>query len=230
MIKKILKKFYLRFIAFRKRNKSKFKNLNEIETFEKIYKENLWESNESISGFGSELKQTEKIIKELNTLILNYKIKNILDLPCGDFNWMQKVNLEKVNYIGGDIVENLIEINNKKFSTSKNINFKKINLIKDKIDNFDLIINRDCLVHLSNKDILLSLENIKKSNSKYLLTTNFFDVEENLDIITGDWRKINLLKKPFNLKNPILIINENSVESDGKYKDKSLLLFEIKNI
>ena len=39
----------------------------------------------SFSGTGSNLDQTKEIIKKLPILIKNYKIKSILDIPCGDF-------------------------------------------------------------------------------------------------------------------------------------------------
>ena len=43
------------------------------------------------------------------------KIRSILDLACGDFNWMSQVlkNVD-VDYIGSDIVEDLIISNRKK--------------------------------------------------------------------------------------------------------------------
>jgi hypothetical protein len=29
--------------------------------------------------------------------------------PCGDFNWMQLVNLEGIEYVGADVVPDLME-------------------------------------------------------------------------------------------------------------------------
>jgi len=28
------------------------------------------------------------------------EISSILDIPCGDFNWMKEINLDKYKYIG----------------------------------------------------------------------------------------------------------------------------------
>lgn len=209
---------------------SKYYNWNTKKTFTEIYKGNHWESSESISGSGSEIIQTKSLIKDLDKLIADMNFSSILDLPCGDFNWMQKVNLSKIDYIGADIVNELVMNNNRLFKEKDNIQFKTINLITDPLPKSDLIIVRDCLVHLSFKDIIKVIKNIKSSRCKYLLSTTFTNHEHNFDITTGDWRPLNLEKKPFNFSCPIVIINENCTEQNGKYKDKSLALWDITKI
>ena len=83
---------------------------------------------------------------------------------------MKEINFDKVNYIGGDIVPQLIKRNNELFS--KKYSFKIIDLTIDNLPKSDVIFCRDCLVHLSFKDIFKALNNIKRSNSKYLITTS----------------------------------------------------------
>ena len=183
------------------------------DIFTEIYKMNYWKGDQSISGTGSDISQVQEIIKQLNPLINKFNIKTVLDLPCGDFNWMKYVNLNDVNYLGIDIVEELIT-NNINMYSKKNIHFKTKNLIIDSIPKCDLIINRDCLVHFSFIDIYKSLQNIKQSQSKFLLTTTF----PNLDII------------PFNFPEPKLVINENCTEENYAYEDKSLALYLIDEI
>jgi hypothetical protein len=109
--------------------------------------------------------------------------------------------------------------------------FKTLNLTSDALPECDVILVRDCLVHLSYKDIYAALKNIKSSNCKYLLTTTFTDTKRtNYDILTGDWRPINLTKKPFNFSEPVLVINEDCTENKNSYKDKSLALWGIKDL
>ena len=62
---------------------------------------------------------------------------------------LKKVNVE---YLGSDIVEEIINLNIQKYKSDK-INFKKINIINDKLPNADLMICRDCLFHFSYDDI-----------------------------------------------------------------------------
>lgn len=214
---------------YRNQKNIKFKNMSANEVFTEIYKNNHWKSTESVSGEGSEIKQTKNLIKELNNLFAEKNIKSVLDLPCGDFNWMQKVDLSKINYIGGDIVKELIEENIVKYK-EENIDFKVLNLINDTLPNCDIINVRDCLVHLSYNDIYKALKNIKSSGCKYILTTSYVNHHMNYDIITGDWRPLNLQDKPFNFPAPLKIIIENSTEGNGQFKDKSMALWELEKL
>jgi hypothetical protein len=207
-----------------KKLKEKGTGFTPQETFTYIYKSNHWSGNKSISGEGSDEIQTKEIKRQLVKVISDYKIKSFLDLPCGDHNWMNTIDLNAVKYIGGDIVKDLI-IDNKNKYERVNKKFFVMDIINDVLPEADLLFCRDCLVHLSNKDILKTFNNIKRSNIKYILTTTFPECETNEDIITGDWRILNLEKHPFNLPEPILLINENCTEGEGTYSDKSLGLW-----
>ncbi|HEY5368240.1 MAG TPA: class I SAM-dependent methyltransferase [Hanamia sp.] len=225
----ILIDLYLKYIYSKKRKRNRnFDNSPDVK-FKEIYKTNYWNSNESASGTGSDLEQTKTIIKEIEKLIDKLGIETILDIPCGDFNWMQKVNLTNVKYVGADIVNELIINNINKYEAKNNIEFIQKNLINDPLPQSDIIINRDCLVHLSFEDIFKCIRNIKSSGCKYLLTSTFPKHKLNYDIKTGDWRPINLEKSPFNLSKPLLIIDENYVGTND-LKDKALGLWLIEDI
>lgn len=199
------------------------------EIFTQYFKNNTWRGKESVSGPGSDYEQTKYLIPEISLLIKNLKIKTILDVPCGDFNWMKRVDLSDVDYTGGDIVEDLININSKKYGSS-NKKFKLIDVVNDPLDTVDLIIVRDCFVHLPEKDVLKSINNIKKSKSKYLLTTNFLweSTNNNKDIELGQWRRLNLFQPPYNFKFPEKIIIEGNRQSYDY--DKTMSLWKIKDL
>lgn len=212
------------------KRKSKTRKSQPIKDIFTEYKENkFWNSKESVSGDGSELAVTTALREGLEALIKKFEISTLLDVPCGDFNWMQAVNLENVEYTGGDIVTSLILDNKMKF-TSEFISFTELDLTSDSLPKVDLIFCRDCLVHLSYKQIYHALKNIKRSKSKYLLTTSFVNAKKNKDILTGEWRKLNLEISPFNLGNPIAIIDEKYTEKGSKYADKSMCLWRIADI
>ena len=80
------------------------------------------------------------------------------------------------------------------------------------------------------EDALAALKNIKRSGSRYLLTTTFTERDSNMDIQTGQWRPLNMLKPPFSFPSPIMIINEKCTEGDGSWGDKSLGLWKISDI
>lgn len=228
IIKKLLPHWLL--LEYRNRKVARTRKLQQLEAgkvFTEIYQTNHWKSTESISGAGSEIKQTEVLIKELSLHLKELNIQSVLDIPCGDFNWMKHVDLEEIDYIGADIVEALINSNKEKYKERENLNFRILDLINDPLPKCDMIIVRDCLVHLSYEEISRAIRNIKSSGSKYLLTTTFPEHHRNKDIVTGKWRPLNMQDKPFSYPAPILVINENCTEDGGKYSDKSMALWNI---
>lgn len=185
---------------------------------------------DSASGTGSDLIQTKVIRDLIPRIIEEFNIRTLIDAPCGDFFWMKTVNLAFLDrYLGLDIVTNLIEKNKLNYSSDK-INFVSLDLTNSSLPYGDLILCRDCLVHLSFENIFLILKNFKKSNSRYLLTTTFTNRTSNSDIADGGWRPLNLEKPPFNFPKPILLINENCSEGGREYSDKSLGLWSFENI
>jgi hypothetical protein len=142
---------------------------------------------------------TESIRTQLPSLIREFGVDSILDVPCGDFSWMSQVDLQGITYIGVDIVRPLIEELKIRHS-SKNFSFLCLDATKDMLPNQDLILTRDLLFHLSYKDILHFLQNILKTDFKYFLSTSYENEHEfrNSDIFSGGFRLIDLFSRPFN--------------------------------
>src|SRR5439155_1645639 len=138
---------------------------------------------------------------------------------CGDFNWMQHLNLGPVDYIGADIVAALIEENRRMFGSERR-KFLVANVIKDTLPAVDLILCRDCLMHLSNEDVVKAIRNLKRSGAMYLLTTTYTARGENAAILTGQWRAVNLELPPFGFPAPLRLINEHCREDGGRWTDK----------
>lgn len=197
--------------------------------FARIYRNKLFGGNESISGPGSNLEQTQTIRELLPGIIETYTVRSMVDAPCGDFYWMSRVALNIDKYIGIDIVPELIKVNRQKYEIPGRT-FMALDIVSDALPSADLIMCRDCFIHLSNRDIGKALNNFKSAAFKYLLTTTFPNTTENADIATGRVRLINLQLPPFNFPAPIAIINENCTEGDGRYADKSLALWKLSDI
>ena len=215
-----------------KKSKKKLKNLekygmNEKIVFTRIYKNNEWNSEESSSGTGSTLKETEKIREKIPPLIESLKIERFLDAPCGDFNWMKFVNLPVKKYIGLEIVEEIAEKNKERYS-NKQREFLNLNILKDILPESDIIMCRDCLVHFPFEEIFTTIKNFKKTGAKYLLTTTFPKLSHNLDLSKiGDWRALNLEIEPFNFPKPLTLILEELDIEDEVFKSKSLGLWKL---
>ena len=207
----------------------KFEGKSANEIFSHIAEENMWIEKESVSGFGSSLVQTREIIKELPGILRKFGIKKLLDAPCGDFNWMQKVDLQGIAYTGADIVEKIVEQNQQKF-TQEHRKFVRMNIMSDDLGDHDLLFCRDCLVHFSFEDVQKVLKNLKQSGVTFLMTTTFPGQKSNSDIATGGWRPLNLEKAPFNFPPPLYLLNEKCTEMDGAFDDKSLGIWKVADL
>jgi len=165
--------------------------------FERAYVTQAWGSSESGSGVGSELDATRNLQAYLPELFNRLAIKTFLDAPCGDWNWMRKVDLTQVEYIGADVVSSVITKNTNKYARS-NIRFLQADLTKDLLPSADLILCRDCWVHLSYQDISAMLENFRRTGANWLLVSDTPSAESNVNKLTGiGWRHINLSLPPF---------------------------------
>jgi hypothetical protein len=175
--------------------------------FSKIHEKNYWSSGESLSGEGSTLEATRFLRAALKEFILKHDVKSILDVPCGDFNWMRYMELE-IPYHGGDIVDAIVARNRENYSMP-NRSFEVIDLTKSKLPHCDLVFTRDCLNHLSFSDIQKAISNIQSSGAKYLAVTQFPAQTINRNQESGFiYRELNFEHAPFRWKEPVAIYNE----------------------
>lgn len=177
------------------------------QKFTTIYETHSWVDDQSRSGGGSNLYATEKIRQTLPGLFVKYGVRSLLDIPCGDFFWFKEMKLDLDSYIGGDIVIPLIASVAEKY-TSPTRSFRVIDLTKDVLPECDLILVRDCFIHLSYELIFAALRNITRSKIRYLLTTHQADLAANVDIETGSARPINLRCRPFEFPAAIELIDD----------------------
>lgn len=195
------------------------------QVFTEIYLNNSWGSSESKSGPGSRVSANKKLLNLLDEFVVSHDIKTITDCGCGDFNWMRLFDFEKLDsYTGIDIVSPLIDSNNEKYGSNK-VSFQCLSVIEDEIPTSDLIICKDVLFHLSYEDALKTIENIRNSGVKYLISTTFSDFH-NIDIKSGHWRPINLLSEPFLLGEPYQYW-DNIEERNDHYSIKSIGVWKL---
>ena len=201
--------------------------------FTDIYKRNIWNSQESRSGVGSTFEQTAIIRIEISRLVRELNVKSFLDAPCGDFNWMKGVSLDIERYIGVDIVEDLIKANKQRYGDARR-HFLCLDLIRDELPQAEIILCRDCLVHLKVDQALDAVRNFKRTGAKYLLTTTFSARSVNEEGNHKDneffWRPLNLQLPPFNFPKPIKLIKEGCTECNNLFEDKCLGLWRMDDL
>lgn len=197
--------------------------------FARIYSTNLWSDPESRSGVGSRLDSTRVLRSELPMALRQLEARVLLDVPCGDFMWMEHVDLTGIEYIGGDIVPSIVEKNQRLYA-SESRRFARLDLTRDPLPSADVLLCRDCLVHLSYANIRAVLTNIARSNIRIVLMTSFPGRRDNYDVADGDWRALDFQAPPFSFPKPHLAIVENCEEEDGSYADKSLLAWRVRDL
>jgi hypothetical protein len=191
--------------AFGRRSRFAFMSTRGI--FAHIYRRQLWGGGETVSGDGSTLAGTESLRTALPSVLRRLGVRTLLDIPCGDFNWMRKAELDLDEYVGADIVPELVAKLQREDATPKR-RFVVLDIVADSLPVTDAVICRDCLIHLSNADAAAALANIRRSGARWLLSSTYPDVTVNRDIITGWFRPLNLCRPPFNLPPPSEMIPE----------------------
>jgi SAM-dependent methyltransferase len=200
-----------------------------LTAFRYAYRENLWQGHETSSGPGSSLQQVRAILNAVPDLFEQYGVTSMLDVPCGSFHWMAQLDLSRVQYTGGDLVPEVVAEAKRQYGNPRR-QFLELDLTRSPLPPADLLFCRDCLVHLSFVDIARAVRNIRASDITYLLTTTFTAEPANRDIVTGDWRPLNLEGAPFSFPSPLATINEECTEQNGAFADKSLGLWRIRDL
>lgn len=212
-----------RFVA----DRANFAGLDLAARFERIQRTNLWGAATSVSGLGSEDRATAGIRETLPGLLRRLGARSLLDAPCGDAGWIGSVKLE-VDYTGIDIVPSLIAANMARVARGDlRGRFLVADITRDPLPRCDLILCRDCLVHLSFQNIARAIAHFGASGAQFLLMTTFPEWGDNADCEDGDWRALNMTKAPFHWPPPRELIDERCDEGDGGWRDKSLGLWRL---
>lgn len=133
-------------------------SLSPREFFTTIYRDNCWNGQSSRSGPGSEGDFAAQKIKLLREVLSSFSITSILDLGCGDCHWMKELARFVPRYHGVDVVESMIQQNQKLFGNAQ-VTFQCLDvtdpnqqqslLLKDA----DLVLCLDVFGHLLSREV-----------------------------------------------------------------------------
>lgn len=207
--------------------------------FSDIYRLKKWggSTNESDfrSGLGSADSQLTKAYIDAIELYGNkmgFSDFTFVDIGCGDFQIGNRLSRLCRNYVGVDIVEPLIKRNQRLYENEK-IRFFHLDATRHQLPDGQVCFLRQVFQHLSNNQILIILEKIKKYD--YVFITEHLPKDENLvqanlDKIHGaDIRVYNnsgvyLNIHPFNIPNDNLTLLLESPGTDlGQFVDRGVI-------
>lgn len=195
------------------------------EFFSGVYQKNLWGSGQSRSGQGSELAWTGDLVTALPVLLRTLGVRRLLDVPCGDFHWMQAIDLQGVEYIGGDIVPQIVEANQQQYG-SRSRCFVELDVVADVLPSADMIFVRDCFIHFSNALVLEALRNIARSDIRYVCVTHDLNAArypngQNIELertqagVNFEYRPIHFELPPYSFPPPIAVVKDGNHWAEG---------------
>lgn len=205
-----------------------FEGLGVAERFARIHQMNLWGAVSSVSGLGSEVTATAAIRDQLGGVLRRLGARSLLDAPCGDAGWIRSVDLGGIAYVGVDIVPDLIERLRARNDPSGT--YLIADIASEPLPSCDVVLCRDCLVHLSFERAAMAVANLRRTGARWLIATTFSDLAVNRDCEDGDWRPLNMTRAPFGWPAPQHLIVERCREGDGGWRDKSLGVWNVASL
>lgn len=187
---------------------------NHLAIFEAIYESKVWGDNENknyngSSGAGSLMhyNQSTWIPFFRNLITMNTNIKKIVDLGCGDFQCgTAQFDGLPIEYLGYDAYKKVILHNQTHYPHYRFHHLDFLNC-KEDIENGDLCILKDVLIHWSCQEIDIFLSYLISSKKfKWILLCNCDgQIIDNHDIPTGHYRPISAKMNPLKKFNPIIL-------------------------
>jgi SAM-dependent methyltransferase len=165
--------------------------------FDEHYKSNLWIGGGSGSGSTPEI--TAEYRDFLAAFLRDYKIKSVVDLGCGDWQFSKLIDWSGIDYTGID-VSGVVLANTKKYARP-GVRFMQADGSRQELPQADLLIAKDVLQHWSNADVSKLIPKLTKF--KYALITNgSHEIAkiQNENTSTGGCRPVDLTAPPFNIK------------------------------
>ena len=148
--------------------------MSQKDVFTEVYKKQIWgdgSEKNPLSGGGSNPDSASPYVEFIRQIIESEGIESVLDVGHGDWTMWRDYKFENVSYIGIDVASEISNDLNMKFGNNsrKFLEFESENYVYPPSD---LIISKEVLQHLPNKDVFLFLEKI--SEFEYIVLCNGF--------------------------------------------------------
>jgi len=163
---------------------------------------------ETKCGLGSTLETTENLRLALTLLVRSFGIETLIDVPCGDCNWISRVDLGDAHYIGIDQdADHLSVAVQRQWSfPPASVSFVSADAMQFKLSPCDAILCRDFLQHLTTTNAEMFVDNLFASSWSWLFATSHTnEVNEEIES-DGMFRPLNLCLPPFSFPVPTFSI------------------------
>lgn len=162
--------------------------------FRSVYEHQVWGNG---SGPGSSPANTIEYRAFVERFLKANAIRHVTDLGCGDWQFSYLIDWGYTEYLGIDVVPELVAKNRAKFASSS-IRFEEFTSIEN-IPGGDLLLSKEVLQHLPNQTVAEYLVVIQR-RYRFALLTNSVGLapKANIDIQPGGFRSLRLQDAPFN--------------------------------
>eukprot|EP00929_Paragymnodinium_shiwhaense_P102041 TRINITY_DN65247_c0_g1_i1.p1 TRINITY_DN65247_c0_g1~~TRINITY_DN65247_c0_g1_i1.p1 ORF type:complete len:475 (+),score=70.98 TRINITY_DN65247_c0_g1_i1:49-1473(+) len=177
-----------------------------------VYEYNVWGSDVSRSGTGSDLWSPEArlAVSAIEAVIDRFQIRSMLDCACGDATWMVPFFVARhpeIDYTGVDIVPEVIEQNKVKHP---GVRYLALDAAEAALPTgADMVFSKETLNHMSLDDAWKAVERFRATGARYLLTNVHEGSENSLGNEKGCYTtyiKYDFSLPPFNLRRIATII------------------------
>jgi SAM-dependent methyltransferase len=156
----------------------------------------------------------------LERFLKDNSVRSVTDFGCGDWQFSQFIDWSGVDYVGFDVVPNIVEANTRRFA-SEGLTFKVFEKTAD-LPGGDLLLAKEVFQHLPNNLISEYLATIRKRYKMALITNAIEPGDFNSDITAGGGRPVCINKPPFLV--PGAFVFTNSFLVDGVYYQNGTFL------
>ena len=135
--------------------------MTTADIFDYIYRNRLWGTADRpfCSGAGTVTRDVSvPYVDAIRRLIQERRVGSILDLGCGDFWVGRPISASVEKYTGVDVAPSLVKWLKENFEVPGKVDFIEADIATDQLPSADLVLVRQVLQHLSNKDIEMFLQ------------------------------------------------------------------------
>lgn len=192
----------------------RYQGMTTREIFSRIYKEGHWGISgradwKYFSGSGShDPKIFGRYVEAMGAFVQRMEERpNAVDLGCGDFNVGSRIRGLFGSYTACDIVPEVIAANTKRFA-GLDVDFRCLDLTTDEIPSADIIMIRQVLQHLSNRDVMAFVQSVQGKCRTLIVTESWpsaasftpnLDKPSGADIRVTIGSGVVLTEAPFNM-------------------------------
>ena len=163
------------------------------DVFEEIYRNNAWSAG---SGLGSTEQATRIYRAFLEQFMRANRIRSVVDLGCGDWQFARLIDWTGIRYIGLDASTTALGMAKRVAPAS--FEFRQFDAFSESLPEADLLIVKDVLQHWPSAEIVKFLT--QTDRFRFSLITNGYAPSPSLntDIDLGNFRPLDLTAPPFN--------------------------------